>query len=245
MEPDEPNLTANVNHSPMINYADPPEETEDIDATPSPVFTDSSANTTIFGNNWHVISEAIDRKKQTHGCLSNFQSNGYPIVNAVAKIEIDGEPKLIQINEGAYIGQGHSLFCNSQLGHFGIHVDDNLFFGEMIIKTKPLYGFNIPLQAENALSCFYIQKPTREDLAHLEIFELTADLPWDPQNLPSINNYQGRIKMDVTPEQLARRFGTHNVARVKAGRPSVSIETPRGRTPCRRRSSIHTFRATR
>ena len=93
MEPDEPNLTANVNHSPMVNHADPPEETEDIDATPSPVFTDSGANTTILGNNWHVISEAMDRKIQIHRCLPDFQSNGYPIVNAIAKIEIDGDPK--------------------------------------------------------------------------------------------------------------------------------------------------------
>ena len=69
VEPDEPNLTANVNHSPMVNRADPPEETEDIDATPSPVFTDSGANTTILGNNWHVISDAMDQKIQMDAFL--------------------------------------------------------------------------------------------------------------------------------------------------------------------------------
>ena len=51
------------------------------------------------------ITEATDSKIQIHGCLPDFQSNGYPIVNAVEKIEIDGEPKLIRSMKELILGK--------------------------------------------------------------------------------------------------------------------------------------------
>ena len=58
------------------------------------------------------------------------------MVNAIAKIEIDGSPVLIQVNEGAYLGEGHSCLSIVHVGANGFFIDNNVYLGEVNIQTN-------------------------------------------------------------------------------------------------------------
>ena len=65
-----------------------------------PVYTDSGANTTVLGPNWHIISESMDRKITIYGFHDKIREVNLPMVNAISKIRIDGSPVLVQVNKG-------------------------------------------------------------------------------------------------------------------------------------------------
>ena len=164
-----------------------------------------------------MLSEAVERKITLEGYHPSLTKSDLPIVNAITKVEIDDAAILLQINEAAYLGDGHSCLSICQTEYNGFEVDDSIYFGTMSIKTKHKWGFDIPLVEKNGLSCFHIVLPTPRDLEDLQVFELTADLPWNPSTIPDRQLCQineGRSK-NIPVDVLARRLGTSNIDRVK------------------------------
>ena len=86
------------------------------------------------------------------------------MVNEIEKIHIDGFPVLIQINEGAYLGEGYSCLSIVYMGGNGFFVDDNAYFGEGKNHTNEKWGFEVPLDFETGLAYFDIEIPTSKDL---------------------------------------------------------------------------------
>ena len=183
------------------------------------VYTDSGANTTVLGANWYVISESMNRTITVYGFHDNLKKANMPLVRAVAKIYIDNVPILRQVNEGAYLGEGHSCLSSVHVGANGFFVDDNVYFGEGKIHTKEEWGFDIPLEIESGLAFFQIEMPTEKDLENLECYELTSDYPWDPTNVEEtnwVNIKKGRADHEKTfIDELSKRIGNSNLDRVK------------------------------
>ena len=87
------------------------------------------------------------------------------------------------VNEGAYTGKGDSLLSKTQAGHFGIHIDEDPFFGEHCIYAKEKVGFDLPLETIKGLSLLKIERPSDHDLEMMDTLVLTSPADWDPEQI--------------------------------------------------------------
>ena len=114
------------------------------------------------------------------------------------------------------MGDGHSLLSKNQVGHYGIKIDDDPYFGKMKIEVKDQVGEPIDLHYKEGLTYFQIFSPTQRDIERLPTVTLTCDKPWLPQMLDSIPKLgitlsQGMIDEEsITINDLAPRLGTSN-----------------------------------
>ena len=110
------------------------------------MITDSGANQSILGSNWFVIEETA-RTTSVEGWAPRLSRDNMKIINGITKTSLpSGETILIWVNEGVYLGKGDSLLSSNQVGHHGIHIDDNIHFGSGYILTSHAVGFDIPLE---------------------------------------------------------------------------------------------------
>ncbi|MGH3054113.1 MAG: hypothetical protein ACRDL7_03945, partial [Gaiellaceae bacterium] len=144
------------------------------------------------------------------------------IVNAVAKTYLpNGKAILLQVNEAAYLGTGDSLLSKIQVGSYGIHVDDDPYFGSGYIVTNDDVNIKLPLTMESGLVFLTIETPTENDLENLFVLTLTGDGPWDPTELSIPCGFAQAIKGTISEtndemiETLALRLGTTNTDIVK------------------------------
>ena len=101
-----------------------------------------------------------------------------PVVNAVTKVFLpSGQAILLQVNEAALMGNGHSLLSKNQVGHYGIKIDDDPYFRKMKIKVEDQVGEPIDLHFKEGLTYFQIFTPTQHDIERLPTVTLMCNKP--------------------------------------------------------------------
>ena len=177
------------------------------------MITDSGANQSILGAQWHIVSQS-DRTTTVEGWAPEMKKDDMRIASGLTKTTLpNGTSILLLVNEAVNLGTGDSLLSSNQVGSYGIHVDDDLFFGTGHIITSERHGMDVPLESEGALTFVRITAPTENDIEQLHIVQLTDDAAWDPYGISIPRAFANLTRAEMrapTTEHakiIQRRFG--------------------------------------
>ena len=115
--------------------------------------------------------------------IDNHTVNNLEIVTAAGYVHTSKGPRIVIMNQYAYLGHGKSIHCATQMEHYEHDVDDKAYLlgGTQSIKT--LDGVVIPLAFRNGLPYMDIRPCTDEEYDSLPHIILTSDDAWDPAAL--------------------------------------------------------------
>ncbi|MGH3054321.1 MAG: hypothetical protein ACRDL7_05015, partial [Gaiellaceae bacterium] len=194
----------------------------DIDTcASSKLISDSAANISVLGINWCIIEKSL-RTIDIIGFADDLQRKNLSIVNALTKTYLpNGKAILIQINEAAYLGTGDSLLSKIQVGSYGIHVDDDPYFGSGYILSNEYIGDDLPLTMESGMVFLAIECPTEDDLENLSVLVLTDNVAWNPTELSVPQGFAQSIRGEIEEKkddmigEIALRMGITNKEIIK------------------------------
>ncbi len=144
---------------------------------------DSGEDTCLCDQDVLVVEET-DRKVDVIGYNDNTRTKDVTIGSAMMlPTTSDSMEVLIHVNEGLLFEHGKSLFSTTQIRHFKHHVDETLrcFGGKGCIDT--LEGHRLLFHLDHGMLTAKIRCPTDDEMKHLDVIELTSDIPWDPSEL--------------------------------------------------------------
>ena len=137
----------------------------------------------MAGPNTHILSIVPNTHVDITG-ISGSPIEQLPLVQCAAFVNTLDEGQVILImSQYAYSPKGKTIHSKSQLESFGCSVHDSALRagGKQCIYTPE--GYVIPLHVRHGLFHMDMQPPTDDDLHnHPHVF-LTADSPWNPDNV--------------------------------------------------------------
>ena len=149
---------------------------------------DSHADTCVAGPNFRFLSGTGETVSVSPFSTELTSLSDVPIGTCATVFDDPntGQSFLLIVNEAIYLGDrmSHSLLCPNQLRSNGVQVFDvPLQFGGLkhcidIVE----HDLQIPLQLHGTFSYFDSRIPTDNELRHLDRFELTSEVAWEPSS---------------------------------------------------------------
>ena len=149
---------------------------------------DSHADTCVAGPNFRFLSGTGETVSVSPFSTELTSLSDVPIGTCATVFDDPntGQSFLLVVNEAIYLGDrmSHSLLCPNQLRSNGVQVFDvPLQFGGLkhcidIVE----HDLQIPLQLHGTFSYFDSRVPTDDELRHLDRFELTSEIVWEPSS---------------------------------------------------------------
>ena len=107
------------------------------------------------------------------------------LVSAAGLVDTNVGPRIVILNQYAYLGKGKTIHSSGQLEYYKHEVWDKSIKvgGKQCIITPD--GIVLPLSMRAGLPYLDMKVPTNQELEELPHIHLTADVPWDPSVLDS------------------------------------------------------------
>ena len=150
---------------------------------------DSHADTCLLGKGWRLVHDR-GHSCQVEGFSADVGTLSLPIVDAVTVAETtEGKEVLIQINQALWKpDEDHSLLSSFQCRYSGTRLDnvpmsqdDRSEYG-IVIDSDEHGRVVLPFNLKDSSTGFAIRTPDDEDLNTRPLFEITSQLPWDPNS---------------------------------------------------------------
>lgn len=178
------------------------------------LLVDGGCDTSLVGNGFVVESETL-RTVNVQGFTNVVTLQELPIVTAVGKIIVDGEPIIIQINEAVYVeGNPTSLLSTFQAREHGVMVNDvaKRHGGTQNIMAD---GVNIPMLIKNGLLTIPVQAPSIRERDELPRIILTSDQEWTTNSFDESNNIPASIRCNnISIDSLFSTYKTDESSKV-------------------------------
>jgi hypothetical protein len=102
------------------------------------------------------------------------------LVTAAGLVDTNVGPRIVILNQYAYLGKGKTIHSSGQLEHFKHEVWDKSkkVGGQQCIITPD--GIVLPLAMRSGLPYLDMKVPTLQEIEDIPHIHLTADTPWDP-----------------------------------------------------------------
>lgn len=107
------------------------------------------------------------------------------LVSAAGLVDTNVGPRIVILNQYAYLGKGKTIHSSGQLEYYKHEVWDksSKVGGKQCIITPD--GIVLPLSMRAGLPYLDMKVPTDKELEEIPHIHLTADVPWDPSVLDS------------------------------------------------------------
>jgi hypothetical protein len=145
---------------------------------------DRGANGGLVGDDVRIIAKT--GKFVDVAGIDNHTVNDLELVTAAGYVNTNRGPRIVILNQYAYLGKGKTIHCCAQLEHFKNNVDDRSRKVGGLQRILTLDGTVLPLAVRSGLAYLDIRPPTDEELETLPHIILTSDDVWDP----SIMDYE-------------------------------------------------------
>jgi hypothetical protein len=151
--------------------------------------TDDGADSTIFGNGWH-ITEISHRVANLVGFdATSARKHGLPICNGITAVDLESGTILLQVHEGVHNkGSKHTLISEFQVRNHGCILDSVAKQHRASTTTKGTQSFMpndetiVPLNIQQCLMTFQHRMPTEAELDSIVPIDITSPALWIPSD---------------------------------------------------------------
>ena len=150
-------------------------------STAAVAYLDSDSNTTALGGDAWIIACTTDRKVTISGYDQQTNQDNVRIGSRITATTLpNGKTVLLRAHESTLLGtSGNTLLSEQQITRSGVHLGHS----DQGYKYMEIDDIVVPFIVKEAMYSLDIHRPTQTELQQCTIYELTSDLPWNPEEI--------------------------------------------------------------